>query len=54
MNSNERKELRKKYGDQEANALEKKIRLGIKNDPSSETKHAQGGLVGINHLTRSL
>ena len=47
-------ELRKKYGDQEADALEKKIRLGIKNDPSSETKHAQGGLVGINHLTRRL
>ena len=43
-------ELRKKYGDQEADALEKKIRLGIK----SETKHAQGGLVGINHLTRRL
>ena len=43
-------ELRKKYGDQEADALEKKIRLGIK----SKTKHAQGGLVGINHLTRRL
>ena len=43
-------ELRKKYGDEEADALEKKIRLGIK----SETKHAQGGLVGINHLTRRL
>ena len=47
-------ELRKKYGDQEADALEKKIRLGIKNDPTSGTKHAQGGLVGINHLTRRL
>ena len=43
-------ELRKKYGDKETDALEKKIRLGIK----SETKHAQGGLVGINHLTRRL
>ena len=43
-------ELRQKYGDQEADALEEKIRLGIR----SETKHAQGGLVGINHLTRSL
>jgi len=43
-------ELREKMGDQEADALEEKIRLGIK----SETKHAQGGLVGINHLTRRL
>ena len=43
-------EIREQMGDQEANALEEEIRLGIK----SETKHAQGGLVGINHLTRRL
>jgi|TARA_R100001530_G_scaffold126535_1_gene95391 hypothetical protein len=43
-------ELREQFGDEEANALEEKIRLGI----GSKTKHAQGGLVGIDHLTRSL
>ena len=43
-------ELREKMGDKTANEIEEKIRLGIK----SETKHAQGGLVGINHLTRRL
>ena len=32
-------EIREQMGDQEANALEEEIRLGIK----SETKHAQGG-----------
>jgi hypothetical protein len=43
-------DLREKFGDKEADALEEKIRLGIR----SETKHAQGGLVGVNYLTRSL
>jgi len=43
-------EIRKQMGNQEADALEEKIRLGIR----SETKHAQGGLVGVNYLTRGL
>ena len=42
--------IREQMGDRAANEIEEKIRLGIK----SETKHAQGGLVGINHLTRRL
>ena len=42
--------IREQMGDRAANEIEEKIRLEIK----SKIKHAQGGLVGINHLTRRL
>ena len=45
-------EIREQMGDQEADALEENIRLKFKE--LFGKKHAQGGLVGINHLTRRL